>query len=184
MNRKTASKIPALLVSAALIAAPVMTFAQTTTTEPAAPEATTPAPEATTPEVMPAPADTTTAPAATDPAVAAEPAATASAYVIPEGYVAVTDMTMLTADTLKGVDVVDNAGADVGEVSDVELSAEGAVTGIILDIGGFLGMGEHTVKLSLDQITIYADADKDMIVNVPMDKAALEALPEYEAPAG
>ncbi|MGA0540244.1 PRC-barrel domain-containing protein [Neotabrizicola sp. VNH66] len=166
MDRKTVSKIPALLVSAALIAAPVMTFAQTATTEPATPEATTP-------EVMPA------APAET----AVAPAETAPAFVVPEGYVAVADMTTLTADTLKGVDLLASDGSSVGEISDVELSADGAVTGVIVDVGGFLGMGTHTVKLMLDQISFYENADKALVAHVAMDKAALEALPEYTMPA-
>lgn len=153
-NLKTAT----VIASAFLLAAPA--FAQTTT--PAAPTA---------------PA-TTTAPAA--PATTTAPAAT-TGFVAPEGYSLLSDWAAVTADQLKGVDIKGPEGSSIGEISDVELSTDGKVSGLIANIGGFLGMGTHTVKLGLDQVSLYANADKDLVAHSSLTKDALKALPEHVA---
>lgn len=152
-------------LASTLLAGPVL--AQTTT-EPA--PAVTPAPEATT---------TPAAPMASD----AAPAAGASDMMIvaPEGYV-MTEMMSVTADELKGVDIYDPAGNKIAEIADVEIGPDNKVTGVITDVGGFLGMGEHRVSLAPDQIAVYKNSDNAMRAYVSMSKDEMKALPAYMEP--
>lgn len=118
---------------------------------------------------------TPTAPAATAPAGTPSVVITA-----PEGYV-FTEVGTVTADQLKGVDIYDAEGKDVGEIADVQIGASNAVEKIITDVGGFLGMGEHRVALSPTQIQVYKNSDNDMRAYVTMTKDELKALPKFEA---
>lgn len=128
---------------------------------------------------------------AADPAVAPEAAVTAPvavpdagagvAVVAPEGYV-LTELGTVTADQLKGVNIYDAEDASVAEIADLEIGADNMVTGVITDVGGFLGMGKHRILLSADQISIYKNADDDLRAYVSLTKDQLKELPEYEAP--
>lgn len=132
----------------------------------------------------------TTAPAV-QPAVEPETAITSPAadvgaadsvvVVAPEGYV-LTELSSVTADQLKGVTIYDAEDASVAEIADIEIGADNMVTGVITDVGGFLGMGQHRVLLSTDQISVYKNADDDLRAYVSLTKDQLKALPEYQAP--
>lgn len=72
----------------------------------------------------------------------------------------------------------------VGEVKDVLLSRSGEVDGILVDVGGFLGIGERTVAVDMDALRLVTDSDTagDYFVVFRSDRAALEAAPEYDFP--
>lgn len=53
---------------------------------------------------------------------------------------------------------------------------------MIADIGGFLGMGQHRIALSGDEVFFYRNESGTLRAYVNADKAALEAMPEYEEP--
>lgn len=116
---------------------------------------------------------------ATETADASTGAATATdGTALPEGYVAV-DRTTLTAELLTGADVRDANDASIAEVSDLVLTSDGQVTDVVLDVGGFLGIGAKTVAIPMDRLTV-AQADGGAIrLWVDMSKEELEALPEY-----
>lgn len=162
--------LTALIASTFMIATPLM--AQT-------PPAATPAPAETAPAA--------TAPAATAPAATTAPAAgttlATGSYTAPEGYTAIADFASVTADQLKGVDLHGPEAKDMGDVSDVELGADGKVSGVIADVGGFLGMGTHTVKLGLDEVGLFKNADGKIIAVTNKTVDALKATPEYTKPA-
>ena len=116
--------------------------------------------------------------------VPADPAATTAAPVIvaPEGYSAV-EFTTVTADELKGVDIYDPTDASVAEVADLVIDSSNTVTGIVTDVGGFLGMGQHRISLTPEQVSFYRNADGDLRGYVSLTKDQLKAMPAWEAPA-
>lgn len=65
----------------------------------------------------------------------------------------------LTAEDLEGVAVYDTADEHVGEISDIVLSSDGRVEHVIVDVGGFLGLGEKPVAVSFDEIDLSRDPD-------------------------
>lgn len=98
----------------------------------------------------------------------------------PEGYVAIDSAP--TADMLIGADVHDAHGETIGQVEDVVIGSDDTVTHLVLDIGGFLGIGSHTVALEMDEAQFYHNADDESLrVHVPMTQEQLETLPEYQS---
>ncbi|MGJ4972958.1 MULTISPECIES: PRC-barrel domain-containing protein [unclassified Bradyrhizobium] len=53
---------------------------------------------------------------------------------------------------LVGVKVYNNNNENVGSIDDLLIDKSGAVKGVVIGVGGFLGMGEHLVAVSFDQI--------------------------------
>lgn len=96
-----------------------------------------------------------------------------------DGYstLAATD---LTAEVLQGATAYDATDANVGEVSAVTLTADGLVESLVIDVGGFLGMGKKPVLLTRDQVQILRQTDgADIRVYIALTKEELEAMPAY-----
>lgn len=69
------------------------------------------------------------------------------------------ERTALTAEDLEGVAVYDTADEHVGDISDLVLSNDGQIEQVIIDVGGFLGLGEKPVAISFDEIELSRDAE-------------------------
>ncbi|MFO1143717.1 MAG: DUF4142 domain-containing protein [Amaricoccus sp.] len=80
-----------------------------------------------------------------------------------------------TADTRASWD-------DIGEINDIVLSPDGSAEGVLVDVGGFLGLGAHTVALDMSQIHFLSDEGNNRFAAVTSSKEALEAAPEYKRP--
>lgn len=50
---------------------------------------------------------------------------------------------------------------EIGEISDLIIDERGHVVAVVVDIGGFLGMGQHPVAISWDSIERRLNADND-----------------------
>lgn len=74
-----------------------------------------------------------------------------------------------TDGTTTGADMAGSAGAS---------SPAGRATHAVLDIGGFLGMGEHRVAVPISDLAIYRSGSETRVY-LPWSRAQLEALPVY-----
>lgn len=90
--------------------------------------------------------------------------------------VAATD---LTSEKLEGTTVYGADDANVGDIGDVVLSKDGKVDAIIIDVGGFLGIGEKQVAVGFDNLKFLQDEDGDRYLYTSFTKEQLEAQPEY-----
>lgn len=170
----------------AMLAGPVL--AQTATDPAATAPATTEAPMTT--ETMPA-GDAAAMPAGDAAATTAAPMGTDA------GFGFMSDPTDMSAETFIGknlyvaeadVDMnatyteVDADWDDIGDISDIVLSADGQIKGVLIDIGGFLGLGAKTVAVSMDQLRVIRDGDSEneYFIVFTSNREALEAAPEYE----
>ena len=91
------------------------------------------------------------------------------------------ELTALTADHLMGANVFDQFNENVADVGDIVFSEDGTeVQALLVDIGGFLGIGARTVAVDIDQLEIFHDPQtNDVAVYINMTEQELEALPEY-----
>ncbi|WDR04959.1 PRC-barrel domain-containing protein [Devosia rhodophyticola] len=99
---------------------------------------------------------------------------------LPEGYVAVT-VEDLTADNLSGAKVVGSDGEDIAEVGDIVLTEDGKIDAMLIDFGGFLGMGQKRVAVGMDNLQFATDDGGQYFVYVNFTKEQLEQQPEYNA---
>lgn len=128
---------------------------------------------------MPADGDVAAEGNETEGASASAPAMNADGTVaLPDGYTAV-ERDTLTAEMLTGADVRDPNDASIAEVSDLVLTGEGQVTDVVLDVGGFLGIGARSVAIPMDRLTVAQSEGGAVRIWVNMTKEELEALPEH-----
>ena len=76
----------------------------------------------------------------------------------------------------------DNADWEsVGDISDVLMSREGEAQAILVDVGGFLGIGAKTVAVDMEQLNIVSDGENadEYFVVFTATREALENAPEF-----
>ena len=89
------------------------------------------------------------------------------------------DMNEITAAALTGAPAYDAKDEHIGEVSEVIVNTNGAVEALIVDVGGFLGLGEKPVELPMSDLMIL-EAEGDLRVSTRMSQDQLDGLPEYQ----
>lgn len=115
------------------------------------------------------------------PATASDKAAAVGATeAAPDGFDRVM-ADVVTAEELTGARVYDAKDNWIGEVSQLILTDTQKIDMAVIDVGGFLGIGEKPVKLAMSEVDILRKADGNEVrVYVPMTKEQLEALPTYD----
>jgi hypothetical protein len=86
--------------------------------------------------------------------------------------------TELTPSVLEGATIYGADDHKVGTVSHVHGS--GPTSQIVLDVGGFLGIGAKPVAVPADQLAFMRDEDGDVHAVTQWTKDELEAMPEHK----
>ena len=81
--------------------------------------------------------------------------------------------------TLMGATVMSPDGEAIGDVDDVIVSSEGEITGVVIGVGGFLGIGEKSVALQYDQIQVSQDEVGDLTFMTNATQEELENAPGF-----
>lgn len=81
----------------------------------------------------------------------------------------------LTVDQLEDMDIVDANGDEVGDVEEILADGEGNIVAITAEVGGFLGIGEKEVIVSVDQLEV-----RDDKLTTSLSKEQMEALPRWD----
>ncbi|WP_172300295.1 PRC-barrel domain-containing protein [Pseudoruegeria sp. HB172150] len=90
------------------------------------------------------------------------------------------EMVDLTAEMIEGTSVYGPEEENVGEVSDLVIAEDGTIEKAIVDVGGFLGIGEHRIAIDFDELQVIRNADSENVeVHVSATKEQLEQRPEY-----
>ncbi|MGJ8624648.1 MAG: PRC-barrel domain-containing protein [Yoonia sp.] len=96
------------------------------------------------------------------------------------GYTAVSVDTLTTQD-LMDARVYGTNDADIGEISEILLTDDGKLDRAIIDVGGFLGIGEKPVAIAVSELQILReDGGDDVRVYIDATQDALEVLPAYD----
>ncbi|GAB6059982.1 PRC-barrel domain-containing protein [Desulfonatronum parangueonense] len=96
-----------------------------------------------------------------------------------EGYARVSP-DLISVDDLQNADVYDSNHENVGNVDQVLITPQGDIEQVVVDVGGFLGIGAHSVAIDIDEVEIHRGEGDDLRVYVPMTEQELEAMPEYQ----
>jgi sporulation protein YlmC with PRC-barrel domain len=90
----------------------------------------------------------------------------------------------LSADKLIGTTVYSPDQKNLGEVGDVVFDKGGDIKGVVIDVGGFLGVGEKPVGIQYDALNVQKDMNGDMRLMVNASEDQLKSAPTFsEKPA-
>lgn len=116
-----------------------------------------------------------TAPATTDTTASTSPAPT-DIIVPPESL---TGATVISASDFLGKRVYTRTGEDIGEVNDLIVTGNGGIQAVVLGVGGFLGIGEKDVAVSMASIDMAKDGNNVRLV-VDGSKELFNSAPSYD----
>lgn len=95
-------------------------------------------------------------------------------------FVEVQNTDMLSSNVI-GLDVYNVQKAKIGKIQDVAFDASKQVTGYILSVGGFLGMGTHYVAVNPSAVMVSYDAEnKTWRATMNATKDELKSAPEFK----
>jgi hypothetical protein len=120
---------------------------------------------------------------ATDTPTTTTTAPTTTTTARPEGLQAA-EADKISAETLLNTTVYGANDESLGEVGDVILAKdapEGKIDAVVIDVGGFLGLGEKPVAISFDDLEIMVDEGGTYYVYTKFTQDQLEAATEYDA---
>ena len=93
------------------------------------------------------------------------------------------DTSLLSADEMIDTAVYGANDTDLGDVNDVIVSPDGKLVAYIIDVGGFLGLGEKPVALDASKLQVTKNADGDMQIHTSLTEEELKSYPTYSEEA-
>ena len=96
---------------------------------------------------------------------------------------ATVDAGKISANDLMGTTVYDTQSRNVGEVADVIVTQDGQLDAVVIDVGGFLGIGEKPVALAFDSLDIRRDENDQLAAFTSFTEEQLNNAPEYNKEA-
>lgn len=128
-----------------------------------------------------APADDTATGAVSPTDTAATPAAPGMMDPLNRDGTADFDEAQLTADELKGINVYGTNDEHIGTIGDLALNEDGSVDALIIDFGGFLGIGTKPVAVAFEDLSFLADPNNNRSLVLPITREQMEAAPAFNA---
>jgi len=89
-------------------------------------------------------------------------------------------MDKIRAEDLIGTTVYGADDANVGKIGDVVLTGDKKVDAIIVDVGGFLGMGSKEVAVGMDNLKFMTDKNGNKYLYTSFTKQQLDAQTAYD----
>lgn len=86
-----------------------------------------------------------------------------------------------SADKLMDTKIRSPEGEEIGEIEDLLVDDSGRIVSVVVEVGGFLGIGEKDVLLPFNEFQLTRDGDGAVMLRSNADKAKLESAPEYKA---
>ena len=93
-----------------------------------------------------------------------------------DSTVNISEAKQVAPEQLGGLAVVNRNGDEIGEIDKV-LTKNGQVTDVVVSVGGILGIGDKEILVDAESLQVI---DNKVVWNTPMDKKAVDNLPEYQ----
>lgn len=88
----------------------------------------------------------------------------------------------LTTHDLENANVYGRDDETIGTIHSLKVGTDGKITDAVVDVGGFLGIGAHSVMLSFDQLTVLRETNGSGIrVHLDTTKEQLKSMPHHTA---
>ena len=86
----------------------------------------------------------------------------------------------IRSQDLVGTTVYGADDARVGEIGDIVLTKDSKIDAVIMDVGGFLGMGEKEVAVGMDKLKFMEDKNGKRYLYTNFSKDQLKSQPAYD----
>ncbi len=94
-----------------------------------------------------------------------------------DGYDRAETNDLKTSD-LEGATVYGREDESIGRVNSLAVGTDGKISHAVIDVGGFLGMGAHSVQLPFSELTVLRETGgATMRVHLDTTKDKLKAMP-------
>ena len=90
------------------------------------------------------------------------------------------DESGLTADELRGIGVFGIDDRQIGTIGDIITNPDGSFDAVIVDVGGFLGLGAKPVAVGFDNLSFASDTFGNRYLFLNTTSEALEAQAPYD----
>lgn len=90
------------------------------------------------------------------------------------------DESGLSADDLRGIGVYGINDEQIGTIGDIITNPEGSFDAVIVDVGGFLGIGAKPVAVGFDNLSFSADTFGNRYLFLNTTREQLETQPPYD----
>ncbi|KQX40426.1 hypothetical protein ASD04_07315 [Devosia sp. Root436] len=90
------------------------------------------------------------------------------------------DETGLTAEDLRGIAVYGINDEQIGAIGDIVSNPDGSFDAVIVDVGGFLGLGAKPVAVGFDNLVFSADTFGNRYLFLNTTRQQLENQPAYD----
>lgn len=86
----------------------------------------------------------------------------------------------LTTADVESANVYGRSDETIGSISSLMVATDGKITDAVVDVGGFLGLGAHSVVLPFSELTVLRETNgSDVRVHLDTTKEQLEAMPNF-----
>lgn len=86
----------------------------------------------------------------------------------------------MTAEDLSGAPVFGLGDERIGSITDLVVTADGKISEVIVDVGGFPGLGARSVAIAFADLTIMRDdSGGEFRIRIDATGAQLEDMPHY-----
>ena len=117
------------------------------------------------------------------PGMGANPTTQTATQPVPKdgpNFIQVQNTDMLSSNVV-GLDIYNSQNNDIGKIQDIAFDASKKVTGYVLSVGGFLGMGTRYVTVNPDAVMVSYDAqNKVWKATMNATKDELKSAPEFK----
>ncbi len=86
----------------------------------------------------------------------------------------------LKTSEVEGATVYGCEHEEIGTVSSLDVATDGAITEVVIEVGGFLGVGAHSVLLPVSQLTVLRQTNgADIYLHLETTKEELRAMTHH-----
>ena len=89
------------------------------------------------------------------------------------------DVGTISSDNVIGANIYSSDDEDVGEISEVIMTDDGKFEAVVVDVGGFLGIGAKSVAIAFADLDFKADESGAIYVYTNFTEDQLQAAAEY-----
>lgn len=77
-------------------------------------------------------------------------------------------------------DEIDTDWEDIGEIEDIIISRDGQIMGLVAEVGGWLGIGDENVVISMDDVRVAGRGVGNYAFVTRLSEERMEAMPSVD----